>query len=167
MDRAIPRTPVRSPARSGGFTLIELMIAVAIVGILTMVALPAYKDYVKRGKLTEAFNQLSACSVTMGQYYQDNRTYVSAPTCATTQNFTYAVSSPTSTGYTLVATGSSTTVTGFTFTIANYNASLTYLFFPSTGVSRSGANVTAAPSSPAPTSVARRPSAALTGPVSA
>ena len=117
MDRAIPRTPVRSPARSGGFTLIELMIAVAIVGILTMIALPAYKDYVKRGKLTEAFNQLSACSVTMGQYYQDNRTYVSAPTCATTQNFTYAVSSPTSTGYTLVATGSSTTVTGFTFTM--------------------------------------------------
>ncbi len=117
MDRAIPRTPVRSPARSGGFTLIELMIAVAIVGILTMVALPAYKDYVKRGKLTEAFNQLSACGVTMGQYYQDNRTYVSAPTCASTQNFTYAVSSPSATGYTLVASGSTSVVSGFVFSL--------------------------------------------------
>ena len=117
MDRAIPRTPVRSPARSGGFTLIELMIAVAIVGILTMVALPSYKNYVLRGKLTEAFNQLSACGVTMGQYYQDNRTYVSAPTCASTQNFTYAVSSPSATGYTLVATGSTSVVSGFTYTL--------------------------------------------------
>ncbi len=117
MDRAIPRTPVRSPARSGGFTLIELMIAVAIVGILTMVALPAYKDYIKRGKLTEAFNQLSACGVTMGQWYQDNRSYVSAPACATTTNFTYAVSSPSATDYTLVATGATSVVTGFTFSL--------------------------------------------------
>ena len=119
MDRALPRTPVRSHARAAGFTLIELMITVAIVGILAMVALPAYKDYVKRGKLTEAFNQLSACSVTFGQYYQDNRTYAgaSAPTCAPTQNFTYAVSAPSATGYTLVATGSTSVVSGFTFTL--------------------------------------------------
>ena len=121
MDRALLRTPVRPHTRAAGFTLIELMIAVAIVGILTMVALPAYKDYVKRGKLTEAFNQLSACSVTFGQYYQDNRTYTgtSAPTCASTQNFTYTVSGPSSTSYSLVATGSTTTVTGFTFTLTD------------------------------------------------
>ncbi|WP_275684555.1 type IV pilin protein [Scleromatobacter humisilvae] len=118
MDRAILRTPVRSPARSGGFTLIELMIAVAIVGILTMVALPAYKDYVKRGKLTEAFNQLSACSVSYGQYYQDSRTYVSGPIAScVSQNFTYSVSSPSATDYTLLATGSTSVVTGFTFSI--------------------------------------------------
>jgi type IV pilus assembly protein PilE len=116
MDRALLRTPARSPARGAGFTLIELMIAVAIVGILTMIALPAYKDYVKRGKLSEAFNQLSACSVTMGQYYQDNRTYVSAPACSTTTNFTYAVSAA-ATAYTLTATGSTTAVNGFAFTV--------------------------------------------------
>ncbi len=125
MHRAIPRTPVRSPARSGGFTLIELMIAVAIVGILTMVALPAYKGYVLRGKLTEAFNQLSTCAVTLGQFYQDNRTYASAPVgtasgsvCQPTQNFTYSFSgTPTATTYTLQAAGSTSTVTGFTFTL--------------------------------------------------
>ena len=121
MDRALPRTPVRSHARAAGFTLIELMITVAIVGILAMVALPAYKDYVKRGKLTEAFNQLSACSITMGQYYQDNRTYTgaSAPTCAATQNFTYSLPVQTTTQYTLQAVGSTTVVTGFAFQLTD------------------------------------------------
>ena len=116
MDRAILRTPVRLPARSAGFTLIELMIAVAIVGILTMIALPAYKDYVKRGKLTEAFNQLSTCAVTLGQFYQDNRTY-SGGSCPATTNFSYSLSAATATGYTLQAQGSTTIVTGFTFTL--------------------------------------------------
>ena len=121
MDRALPRTPVRPHARAAGFTLIELMITVAIIGILTMVALPAYKDYVKRGKLTEAFNQLSSCSVMMGQYYQDNRSYAgaSAPTCASTQNFTYSLPVQTSTQYTLQAVGSTTVVTGFTFQLTD------------------------------------------------
>jgi len=107
-----------------GFTLIELMITVAIIGILARVAVPAYLDYVKRGKLAEAFNQLSSCSMTMGQYYQDNRTYVGADTSTTlascltaSTNFKYALSNLSATGYTMTATGTSTSATGFTFTV--------------------------------------------------
>jgi|ERR1019366_2275537 type IV pilus assembly protein PilA len=46
---------------SQGFTLIELMIVVAIIGILAAVALPAYQNYTKRAKLTEAILAASAC----------------------------------------------------------------------------------------------------------
>jgi len=57
------------------FTLIEVMIVVAIVAILAAVALPSYSDYVLRSKLTEAFNALSDARVKMEQSYQDNRRY--------------------------------------------------------------------------------------------
>ncbi len=58
-----------------GFTLIELMVVVAIVAIIAAFALPAYTDYVLRGKVQEAFTNLSALRVTLEQYYQDNRFY--------------------------------------------------------------------------------------------
>lgn len=58
-----------------GFTLIELMIVVAIVAILASVAVPAYTDYVRRGKLTQALGTLASMQVKMEQYYQDNRAY--------------------------------------------------------------------------------------------
>jgi type IV pilus assembly protein PilE len=61
--------------KSTGFTLIELMITVAIVGILASLAIPAYQDYVVRGKLAEAYSQLAALRLRMEQYYQDNRSY--------------------------------------------------------------------------------------------
>ena len=61
-----------------GFTLIELMIVVAIIGILAAVALPAYNDYVRRGKIANATSVLSMMRVQMEQYFQDNRTYVGA-----------------------------------------------------------------------------------------
>ena len=58
-----------------GFTIIELMIAVAIIAILAAIALPAYNDYVQRAKITEAFTSLSDFRVRMEQFYQDNRKY--------------------------------------------------------------------------------------------
>jgi type IV pilus assembly protein PilA len=53
-----------------GFTLIELMIVVAIIGILAAVALPAYQDYTKRAKLSELILAASACRTTITEVYQ-------------------------------------------------------------------------------------------------
>ena len=53
-----------------GFTLIELMIVVAIIGILAAVALPAYQDYTKRAKLSEVVLAASACRTAITETYQ-------------------------------------------------------------------------------------------------
>jgi len=76
-----------------GFTLIELMIVVAIIAILSTIAYPAYTDYITRGKITEATSALASKRILMEQFFQDNRTYASAPACnsdtATSSNFTF------------------------------------------------------------------------------
>lgn len=55
-----------------GFTLIELMIVVAIIGILAAVAIPSYQDYTARAQVTEAVSMASAFKTTMAEYYADN-----------------------------------------------------------------------------------------------
>ena len=120
-----------SPARlaSHGFTLIEIMIVVAIIGILAAIAVPTYGDYLLRSKITEATSQLSSLRIKMEQYYQDNRNYGTAaaacPTIAVpaavgdTRYFTYAcVVGATNQTYTVTATGvAAQGMTNFIYTI--------------------------------------------------
>lgn len=61
-----------------GFTLIELMITVVIIGILSAIAIPAYSQYVVRGKLSEVGAMLSDARTRQEQFYADNRNYGAA-----------------------------------------------------------------------------------------
>jgi len=109
----------------------ELMIAVAIIGILTAVAVPMYSDYVLRGQLTEAFSKLPGMQLSLEQYYQDNRSYSDNTGACGTQNpsgsyFTYSCSAPTAQSYTVTATGiSGTSTAGFTYTLDQSSAKST------------------------------------------
>lgn len=111
-----------------GFTLIELMIVVAVIGILAGIAIPAYSEYVLKGKLTEAFTGLSTAQTRMEQYYQDNRRYSTAssgttcPTTATSGTLKYftlsctATDSSSSQTFTLKATGQGA-LSSFVYTV--------------------------------------------------
>lgn len=120
---------------SFGFTLIEVMIVVAIIGILSTIAYPSYRDYVLRGQLVDATNALASYRAEMERHFQDNRTYVTVgaftspcerdAAARTFGNFVVSCSAgPTATTYTLAATGSGPAA-GFTFTINERNVRAT------------------------------------------
>jgi type IV pilus assembly protein PilE len=117
-----------------GFTLIELMIVVVVIGILGAVAYPSYVEYVMRSKLAEARAELSTMRVRLEQYFQDKRTYTGAcvggtvaPLPSPSQpNFVYSCTVLpallTDTTYVVTATGTASAGTaGFQFTIDENN----------------------------------------------
>ena len=108
-----------------GFTLIELMIVVAVIGLLAAIAYPNYSDYVTRGKIAEATSGLSDGRIKMEQFFQDNRTYSIGPVLVSTStNFTIGTSSLTATTYLISATGAGA-MTGFIYTIDQNNSKQT------------------------------------------
>lgn len=120
-----------------GFTLIEILIVVAIVGILAKVAMPMYSSYIARGKVIEAQSTLTSARVAMEQYYQDHRAYNATGTpCAAgwpaaTTYFTYGCV-PTASTYTITATNAAGQGLGaadsYVYTINESNTKTTTAF---------------------------------------
>lgn len=61
--------------KNKGFTLIEIMIAVAIIGILTTISMPIFKNYRERAVISEGLAYMKRAEVVINQFYQDNKTF--------------------------------------------------------------------------------------------
>lgn len=114
-----------------GFTLIEVLITVVIIGVLAAVALPSYNDYLIRGRIPDATSNLAVKRVQIEQYFLDNRTYVGAPACnldstISPKYFDFSCSAVDATSYTLQAVGKGS-MAGFTYTINQANTKATPL----------------------------------------
>lgn len=120
--------------KNAGFTLIELMIAVGIIAILAMIALPSYSSFIATGNAKDASADLTALALNFENSYQLQLQYPAnvsgtvatsvlfpgwSPTVAT--SFNYTVSSSTST-YILTATGKTSALNGCVITLDNVNA---------------------------------------------
>lgn len=109
--------------RHRGFTLIELMITVAVVAILAAIAVPAYREQVRRGAVEEGLAALSSGRVAVEQYFLDNRTYVGSPCPTGSVSFPITCQFAAA-RYTLTATGAGT-VAGFIYTLNETGARAT------------------------------------------
>jgi type IV pilus assembly protein PilE len=110
-----------------GFTLIELMVAVALVAILAAAAVPNYREHVLRSQITDATQALADARAAMEQHYLNQRAYTGGPcaTAATVGTFSIAcTTTPTAETYAITATGSQTTA-GFTFAVDHHGTQRT------------------------------------------
>lgn len=112
-----------------GFTLIELMVTVAVLAILSAVALPVYSSYVQRARVPVALDSLSAYLTRMEQRYQDVGNYANNGNCAVALpvagdfTITCAISDG-GQGFTATATGAGP-VAGYTYTINHQGTRVT------------------------------------------
>lgn len=141
IDKAISKRLGRSPKATKacrGFTLIEMMIVVLIIGILAAVALPSYQDYIRRGHMQDSFSQMSSFQIKIEQHYQDNRSYkdladdTKCPTglvnALQSRYFTFeCVLGATKQSYSLTATGKGSTL-GYDYSTNQANARQTTKF---------------------------------------
>ena len=129
------RGAVGEDRKAGGFTLIEMMMAVAIVAILGAVAYPSYRDYVLRGQLVDATSALASMRADMERHFQDNRSFETVGTfvtpCAVTDvaqrtfgNFVVSCAAVAANSYTLQAVGSGPAA-GFTYTVTQQDVRAT------------------------------------------
>lgn len=98
--------------RSRGFTLAELMIAVAVVGILAAAAVPSYREHIAASRRTDAKSALLAVAQAMERHYTERGTYVGAtlgttglyPTTSPQGYYTLSIASQDADGFSLLAT---------------------------------------------------------------
>ncbi len=117
-----------------GFTLIEILVVVALIGILASVAIPSYNNYIIRGKLVDASTQLASARIKLEQFFQDYRAYngSTSPCPLPTKYFTFTCA-PTATTYTVTAQsnvnqGLGNNAGDYTYTINESNAKATTVF---------------------------------------
>lgn len=119
---------MKKHSQQHGFTLIELLVTVAVLAVLTSIAIPAYNGYITAAKMTEAKNNIAALKLAEEEFFLENNTYFHndggtdnvllasrslglwSPSKGDdgNVNFTYSVSSSSS-GYSILATGKSST----------------------------------------------------------
>ncbi|MBL8398975.1 MAG: prepilin-type N-terminal cleavage/methylation domain-containing protein [Candidatus Accumulibacter sp.] len=115
--------------RESGFTLIEIMIVIAILGGLMAIAIPNYSEYVMKGRITEAITALSNMQSRLEQHFLDTREYTTActagsmaPQPANTNYFDFTCSNLTANTFQVDATGKSS-MTGFQYRITQVGKS--------------------------------------------
>ena len=120
-----------------GFTLIELMIVVAIIGILAAVAIPAYQDYIARSQVSEAVSLMGSAKTPLAEYFADKGTWpaqLSEVMGNTSGKYTGSI---VSTGTATVAGTASTYTVGASMKTSTINAAITgktaYLFTQDSG----------------------------------
>ena len=116
-----------------GFTLVEIMIAMAILGILAAIAIPAYNGYITTAKMTEAHSNLSSLRLAEEEFFLENNTYFGGLNISSIEsasgdlwsatgrdgniNFNYVVSSSSST-WSAIATGTTGSINGKTVSVS-------------------------------------------------
>lgn len=114
-----------------GFTLVEIMIVVAVMGILASIALPSYNEYVQRAHRSEGAAALTEYNSKMAHYYLDNNNYGAVGDCPlalpSTRYMTITCAVATSQSYTATATGIGDIATT-TFTINQADVKATTAF---------------------------------------